>query len=501
MSARKLGLNALIYGLGGMLNRVISFLLLPLFTHYLSTEDYGVAGMLQIISVFLVAVFSLGIGGSLSSCYYRESSPEGRRGAVMTAVVMMVLSCAAMLAASLPFSRFIAAHWLSDTDWTDLAAVSLVTTALSILVQPFVYSLQFEGRSSLFVALSAATTLITAFCSIAAVAWLGMGLRGWILSQLISQVLGLVLYAAPFFRLGIPGINRPLLKELLKLGLPMIPCFGCMYVIQQGNRYAVEHFHGLGSLGIYTCAASLATVSSLAVSSFQNAWTPYFMTFREQLAAAESAFGRVTTYYFCFMTVVTVCFFAFAQPVVELMTHADYHPAWLAVGSVALANVLLGATNLLTPAQYFSGKLSHLTVMQLIAAALSVGINAGVIRWLGPSAAGFALALCYGALLVIHWWWNHRHRSMELPVQYEWHKLTALGLLIVTAGSFALLFPAHSISIQGWTVSGIAAGLFRGALISGAATAVVWFILPPHVRQSALDRVRKRKSPEAAANH
>ncbi len=489
MSARKLGLNAVIYGLGGMLNRIISFLLLPLFTHVLTTEDFGAAGMLQILSTFVAAAFSIGVSGSLSSCYYRAETPEAKHRAVTSAVVLLGISCAVMLALALPLCSWLSQVLLDGHGGGGLVIISLLMTALMIVVQPLILIIQYEQKSRLFVSLSAVTTIITALCNIIAVAWLKMGLRGWITSQLIGQAIGLVLYLVPFLRSRRPQVDRAVLRRLLVLGLPMMPCFAFMFIIQQGNRYTVEHFYGLGQLGIYSLAASLATVSSLAVTAFQLSWTPYFMEYRDKPAEAEAAFGRVTTYYFYFMGLVTVCFFAFAQPVVEAMTGPGFHPAWLAVGSLALANILAGATNLLTPAQYFSEKLGHLTVMQAIAAVLSLGINAGLIFWLGPAAAGFALALSYACLLLIHGWWNHRGKSMHLPVRYEWGRLAMVAAAVALAAVLYMLFPAGS----------VLSGFFRGVVGPFVFCTLVWAMLTPEQRNTALCMVRsllpKRRVP------
>jgi O-antigen/teichoic acid export membrane protein len=481
MSARKLGLNAVIYGLGGMLNRIISFLLLPLFTHVLSPLDLGAAGMLQILSTFLVSAFSLGVTASLSSCYYRAETAEAKHGAVSSAVLLLVISCGAMLALTMPLSPWLSRVLLDDESYGVLISISLATTALMIVVQPLILSIQYEQKPRLFVSLSAISTIITAGCNIVAVAWLKMGLRGWITSQLIGQAIGLILYAIPFLRSRRPRIDRAVLRRLLLLGLPVMPCFAFMYIIQQGNRYTVEHFHGLAELGIYNLAASLATVSSLAVTAFQVSWTPYFMAYRDKPAEAGKAFGKVTTYYFYLTGLIAACFFAFAQPVVEFMTGPAFHSAWVIVGSLAVANVLAGATNLLTPAQYFSEKLGHLTIMQAIAAAVSVGINAWLIGWLGPQAGGLALALCTAFLLVLHGWWNHRGLSMHLRVHYEWSRLAVIVLSVGGIAALYLVFPSPD----------VVTGMVRGVAGPSVFCLIVWFLLDPAQRHLIIGALRR----------
>jgi O-antigen/teichoic acid export membrane protein len=503
MKARKLGLNALIYGLGGMLNRMISFLLLPLFTHFLTPEDYGRAGMLQILSLLLSSVFSVGIGGSLSSCYFREESEGGKRQAVFSAVLLLLASSAVLLVGLLPFSGGLADWLLEGREWTSLVVYTLISSVCGIVVLPFVYSLQFAGQSRRFVALSAVSTVISALLNVCAVAWMQTGLAGWVFSQMLGQAIAVLLYAAPFLRGGLTGGRRDLVKRLLLLGLPMVPCFACMYVMQQGNRYAVEWVHGLGQLGIYNVAISLATVSSLAVSAFQTSWTPYFMSYRNQPEEARTAFGRMTTYYVYFMGLVTVCFFAFAQPVVEIMTGSGFHAAWRGVGLLALASVLVGATNLLTPAQYFSGRLAHLTVMQTVAAVCSIGINLlFVLSSASLESAAAALVVTYLLLLGIHYFWNRRGYSMELPVDYEWGRLLGTAAAVAAVAVFTLVCPAPTLAAASGKNFNVLLMVFvRSSAIVAVFALWLWAIMDSGTRSQCrqlLGRIIQRRSRSAA---
>jgi len=120
--------------------------------------------------------------------------------------------------------------------------------------------------------------------------------------------------------------------------------------------------------------------------------------------------------------------------------------------------------------------------MQGVAAAVSLGVNAGVIAVAGPLAAGFALAGCYAFLLVLHAWWNRRGFSMKLCVRYEWSKLSVLAVVTGVMAAFYLCVPAGSI------VSGFVRGVAGPVIFAG----LIWVLLSPGQRRTFLEVARRR---------
>ena len=69
---RRLFTGTAVYGLGGMLQQLVGFLLLPVFTAYLATADYGVIGILSVVGFLLTPIFQMGIGVSTGVVYFRQ---------------------------------------------------------------------------------------------------------------------------------------------------------------------------------------------------------------------------------------------------------------------------------------------------------------------------------------------------------------------------------------------------------------------------------------------
>ena len=76
---KRLGKHSAIYGLGGLVSRILAVLLLPLYTHYLSTSDYGQIETLIALVTVLTIVLQFGIGSAFFRFYFDADDHDGRR--------------------------------------------------------------------------------------------------------------------------------------------------------------------------------------------------------------------------------------------------------------------------------------------------------------------------------------------------------------------------------------------------------------------------------------
>ena len=96
--------NTMIYGFGQVLNRLMGFLLLPLFTLYLSPADYGILAILGLISFVVTSIFSLGITGAAGVCYYSTHGQDCKEQTIWTSFFILAGSTAVIIFCALAFS-------------------------------------------------------------------------------------------------------------------------------------------------------------------------------------------------------------------------------------------------------------------------------------------------------------------------------------------------------------------------------------------------------------
>lgn len=429
----RLAKSALIYGTGEVLTKIIAFLLLPLFTAFLLPDDYGVNAILASVTFVLNAIFSLGFGNVIGILYFDKNAPEHQRPAtVWTAALMLTISAVLMYLVLGSRAADLSQLLFRTPAYAPLVLLTLAANVFSLVAMPFSFSYQFEGRAAQYTTLSLTSAFLYIMTSVGAVSILRAGIYGWVAATLIGNGITLLLFAIPVMR-RIPFRLRPQIAvSLLRLGLPLVPSFAFLFVLQQSNRFFLERLSGLDEVGIYAIGSSLGMTINLAIQGFTRAWYPYFLSFTEKQDEAKPLFARITSYYVIGGGCLTLCYFLFARPLVLIMTAPAFHTAYTIVGWIAAAQFLTGLFNVLLPGMYFAQDVRVQTPIQAGAALITVIACLLAIPPFG--ALGGALALVIGtvAMCLLTHLWNSAHQTY-FRVAYE------LGRIGKFAAFFAVI--------------------------------------------------------------
>src|ERR1044072_5046195 len=96
---KRLGRHSAVYGLGGIVSRVLAVFLLPLYTRFLDTEDLGAVGLIVALSAVLVTILRAGISSAFFRFYFASRDPAQRRLVVRTSFGFTMASATAGLVA------------------------------------------------------------------------------------------------------------------------------------------------------------------------------------------------------------------------------------------------------------------------------------------------------------------------------------------------------------------------------------------------------------------
>ena len=155
----RLGRHSVIYGLGGLVSRILAVFLLPLYTRYLDPSDLGQVGLVVALSAVAVTVLRLGISSAFFRFYFDADDEAGRRIVVRTSfwftLAMGLVGLVLGVAFAEPLSN---ALGLDDPDLIRAAALG-VLAQMAYEQQTSIF--RAEERSTAFVAASLVNIAIT----------------------------------------------------------------------------------------------------------------------------------------------------------------------------------------------------------------------------------------------------------------------------------------------------------------------------------------------------
>jgi O-antigen/teichoic acid export membrane protein len=263
--------NSAIYLAGAVLLGLGGFVLVPLYTRYLTTADFGAYALVEISLLIAVTTTQMGLGTTYLRWY--AETETSRRGEILASSVIAGLVTGTLggtLLALLMGGR-LGSEWLGENTrsaWSFLPLV-LLRTAQGI----FFSSLQAAQRPLAYV-LSAVTRLVVL---VAAGYWFvalrGEGVRGVFQGWLAGDgacILVLTVFCLPGMELK---VRRSSLGPMLKYGFPLVWSALMALLLDASGRYFLAKYQSLAEVGRYAVGIKITSILSMGfLQPFGSAW-------------------------------------------------------------------------------------------------------------------------------------------------------------------------------------------------------------------------------------
>lgn len=440
-----LGKDSLIYGVGSVVTRFIGLLTLPLFTAYLTPDEYGVLAMLALLTMAMQPIFSLGLGAAMGPCYFERDDIQNKSTVVWTTLLIHTLSSAFLIVIGWTYPALIAKLVRLSSEHYLLIGLSLTGCAFTIMATAITARVQFEKQAKLYVVVTLITALTAILVSILTVVYLGWGVKGMVIGQLSGNVITLVAFLINSIQNTQYAVCTRTAKTLLRLGLPLMPAFAFLFILMHANKYVLESKYGLNAVGVYSIGFNIGVAVSIITGGFASAWYPFFMNYINRQSEVRDLFGKVFTYYTIGVGFIVIFFFAFAKPVVMLLTNVEFHSAFMVVGLVATANYLIGFYNLFLPGMYYKKEIYMQGVIQGLSVITSIPITIYLIDINGVLGAGLGLMIGHLIMAGLAYLWSMFKRKDYVVVKYEWRRVLQFVLILTIVATTTLTIQVETI--------------------------------------------------------
>ena len=418
--------QSLIYGLGGLISRVLSVLLLPLYTSYLHGRDYGRVETLTALSAVLVVVLRLGISSAFFRYYFDSPELEHRVRVVRTSFWFTMGSATLGLAAG-----WIAAQPIADALSLGHGQAWLVRAAFVGLWAQMNYEqltslFRVEERPILFTFATLANLLVTVGATVVLVVHFHERALGVVVGNWIGTLsVYLVLLGYRRYQLGLQ-FDRRLFREMNRFGMPSQLA---LWALAFSDRFFIAKFKGQTEVGHYSVGVRVASAALLLLAAFRLAW-PAFAYSIEDEDEAKRTYGFVLTYLLFVFSWLALILGLLAPWLVRLLTgRAEFHEGARVVPLTAFALTALGGYIVVSIGIGRARKTQFNWVVTGIAALLDIALNLVLVPSFGMIGAAIAGAAAYSSMFVL----MSVHAQRVYPVPYQWRRValvvgTAIGL-------------------------------------------------------------------------
>jgi O-antigen/teichoic acid export membrane protein len=422
--------HTVIYGVGVGLNRLAGFLMLPIYTRFLTPADYGVLELLSTTVEVIGMIAGVGLVSGIFKFHAEQDNPGDKREIVSTAGIAIVV-----MASIAGIAGFLGADVLNGLVFPDGESIPLY-------FQLFFVTYVFRQAEL--------TPLL---------------LLRMVLNALLIRSVGL-------------GFSIPKFKKMVIFGYPLIFWFLGSFVFVFSDRYFLNHFTSTAAVGTYALAYRFVSVlSAIGYRPFQMVWDPkrYEIAKRDDPAPI---FRQAFTYMNLGFSVLVLGLGLLTREVILVMAgNPHFHEAYKVVPILVAAQVLYHWSAYANLGLYMNDRTPVLAWVAGIGAAIVIGLNLLLIPAFGAMGAACATLIAYALRFVAIYTLSQR----EVALSYDWGAIRRLWLICGAVIGVKLYLQPESV------VSGIALGTGFGI----AAVIAIWLtVLRREERQGVAGAVQ-----------
>jgi O-antigen/teichoic acid export membrane protein len=434
--------HTFIYSLGNFLSRGLNFILLPLYSHYISPADFGIYSV--IISVLTIAstILNFGLPGIFVKNLTELNTKDSKKKFISNVISSVSLITLPVFLLVILFSDKLSLL-ITGSESHNL---EIILGILSILVLNYSYYFSVfyiaEENSSKYVWINSVSAVLNFILNILLIVIFRMGIDGIFVAQILSSLVLIILardVVKEYFKFE---IDWNYLKPILILSLPLLLSGVFTIIVELIDRILVLKILGEEQAGIYSFGYRLALIYNLFILSFKSAWIPHYFNLKISEEEISIHLGKVFSKLVFFSSLIILG----VQIAVKLLFEVNFNSfqiferAYISSNDIIFYVMIGYFFNLLMAfysiAPYKLNKTIHFLVADSMAMITNLAFNFILIEKIGVIGAAVAtlLAFLVGALYLFVYGFN------KVKVRYEYQNLILIIALFILSEISILVY-------------------------------------------------------------
>ncbi|MCR5517623.1 MAG: oligosaccharide flippase family protein [Lachnospiraceae bacterium] len=380
--------DTLIFALGSLGSKIILFFLVPLYTNYLTTYEYGIAELVSTFSQLIIPISSLVIGQAVIRFGMMKSEkPENVAVAAYTVLGFSVVVAILLIPVMGLYSPV--------REWRLYLCMQVILSNFTEVEKTY---LKVKDRNKLFSIISIIQTAIIALTNVLLLTVFHFGVKGYLIANILGAAAGTIL---AFFGgnlhcdLKRGKLDMALLGRMIAYSTPLI--FGNIswWVIHSSDKIMIEAMIGASTLGIYTAATKIPSLINVIIGIFNQAWG--ISSIKEIESTGDTGFyTSVFRFFSTFLFGVCIVFIAFVRPFMNVYVGIEFREAWKYTPLLLSAAVFYSIYAFVGTLYSALKKTKHDMWTSILCAVINVVVNYfGIMAW-GVWGAIVGTVVAYG---------------------------------------------------------------------------------------------------------
>lgn len=402
LHVNKFAKNTITYTVSTFFNSATPFLLLPILTRYLTTEEYGTISMFNATVSLLLPFVSMGASSAISRKMVDNDGDEDVY--IYNCLSVSVIAEIVMIISTFFFRNALYRCTGIPIKYFPELLVLVLATAF---FDDTLGVLQMCNQAKKYSFFQNAATVLNLGVSIATVVGLGMGLSGRIFGLVFSKTVfafvGLFIIKK---EIGIkPKLKKDHVKDVvLNFGIPMIPTMVKSTALTYADRLFITNMVSLSETGVYSVGNQFSLPILLLTQAFNLAYVPWlYEKLKENDDECKKKIVKLTYLYFIIIILLAIAWSYICIPIMGVLSGKNYQGAISYVLWLSLGYAFTGMHMMVVNYIYFYKKLKLYSIVTICVIGSNFVLNYIFINLFGAVGAAQATTIANCVSFILTW--------------------------------------------------------------------------------------------------
>lgn len=332
--------NFLVYGLGGIISKIIPLIMVPIVTRLMpNTEYYGISDLSNTVVGFGSAIAVMGMYDAMYRMFFEKEDEKYKKKVCSTAFLFTLMTSLIVFLIMIMLKESIAKGFFGNRQYSYVVYLSAMATLVGATNSIIAAPTRMQNKRKVFLVTNTLSPLI---CYLIAIPLLLAGhyIIALPLAAVISGItmeLSFAFMNKSWFKPKLFDIK--LLKQLLIIAIPLLPNFLIYWIFNSCDKVMITNMIGIGAAGIYSVSSKLGHASQLIYTAFAGGWQYFaFSTMKEDNQVKSNSMIFEYLGIISFTATAFIC--ALSYPIFQILFTEQYLSGYLVAPYLFLAPLL-----------------------------------------------------------------------------------------------------------------------------------------------------------------
>lgn len=402
----KLVKNSIIYAIGDIAPRLLSFISFPILTRYLDPTQYAIINYVNTVTLFMTAIGFLCLNTYYLVYYYKQETEE-ERAKLLGNLSVFVIGLNFFISSSLLlFGPKLFRLLESNIDFYPYIAIGIVTNFFGLFSILPSALFRLEERPLPLTLLNIAKGILLFATTITLIVGFGFKAEGTLYSQMVVTIIFGMIFLRITLKNMVYNINWSQIRSALVFSLPLLPGTISYLLTSMSDRILIDKYLNLSDLGIYSSASTLALILNIIAYGAYKAFEPYiFKTYGTK--DFLSGFTKIRNGLFIVMAAGAFGISLFAKEFFQIFSEQQYHSAYYFVPLIIVGVLCSGISLPYGTVITATGRTRINSMISIAGGTISVLMNILLLPMIGLIGACITSASAYLIILISNIYFSH----------------------------------------------------------------------------------------------